>query len=92
MIDLAEQPSVTLQVVRSEAGFNPLLEGPFILFEFAKGKPIVHLEHHRAALFLQNERDVADFGAAAAAIREMALEPDESVEFIADVMHDWRDK
>src|SRR5438309_1792458 len=48
LLRMAELPNITIQLVSSTTpGYNPMMAGPFILFEFATATPIVHLEHYR---------------------------------------------
>ncbi len=57
--------------------------GGYILFEFPKGAPIVHLEHHSSAVFLHESADTAAYRSASDSLRSLAMAPEESVGLIA---------
>lgn len=84
----AELPNVTVQIMPSRVGYHPGLAGPFVLLEFAKAKPIVHVEHHRASAFAFEDADVAAFVDVAERLRGLAMNPDESASFIAELMNE----
>lgn len=85
---LTEAPSnVTVQAVPIDRGWHPGLAGPFILYEFAESPAIVHLEPYRSSSFVYNEHDVEDYRRAAETLRkELAMSPEDSRKFIADVI------
>jgi hypothetical protein len=57
------------------------LSGSYVLLEFAKARTIVHLEHKRS-LFLDEPEDVTPFVAAVDTLRNVALDPTRSIEFL----------
>jgi transcriptional regulator with XRE-family HTH domain len=88
VLRLAELPNVTVQIVSSTtAGFHPMLAGPFELIEFAKARPIVHLEHHRSSTFLWEEHDVAAFIEAAESIHRVAMTAEQSTDLIVEIVN-----
>lgn len=88
LLKMAEYPNVTIRIVPStEAGYNPLLAGPFILLEFATATPIVHLEHYVSSAFLWEEEDVRGFIDAAEKISNVAMTPAQSVEVITEMVN-----
>jgi transcriptional regulator with XRE-family HTH domain len=84
----AQNPNVRVQVLRQDVGWTPASDGPFMLFEFEKAGPIVHLEHHRASGFVHDPGDVAAFVAAATTVRRAALSEDDSAKLIAAVIEE----
>lgn len=82
----AELPTVTLQVIPTDCGWHPGLEGPFVLVEFARAKPVIHLENRRSALFLHEQPDVEAYRTAADKVTEMAMSPEASSELIANIV------
>lgn len=84
----AELPNVTVQVMPSRAGYHPGLAGPFVLLEFPKAKPIVHLEHHRSSAFVFDDDDVTAFAEVAERLRGLAMSPEESSGFIAELLNE----
>lgn len=83
LLKMAERPHVTIQLVPStNAGYTPMLAGPFILMEFDTAPPIVHLEHFRASASLWEETDVRGFMDAVEQITDAAMTPDRTSEAI----------
>lgn len=81
--ELAEWPTVTLQVLPGDVQrWHPAHAGAYVLFEFGKSNPIVHLEHLRSAVFLYEAKDLDAYVEATDTLHELAMEPAESVEFI----------
>jgi transcriptional regulator with XRE-family HTH domain len=86
IVDMAEQPHVTVHVVPSVTGWHPGLEGAFSLLEFTAAPPIVHLETRRSGLFLGEGDDVEAYRTAIDKVREVAMSPGDSLGLIADVI------
>jgi hypothetical protein len=84
---LAEYPNVSVQVVSSTtAGYHPMLEGPFELIEFAKARPIVHLEQYRSFAFLWEEENTSAYiEAAEYLLNEVAMTAEQSAELITEI-------
>lgn len=81
--------NVSVQVVPIGRGWHPGLPGTFILYEFDHAPAIVHLEPFRSSSFVYNEHDVTDYKNAADTLREeVAMSPEESARFIADVIEE----
>ncbi|MEU5989180.1 helix-turn-helix transcriptional regulator [Spirillospora sp. NPDC047418] len=83
LIEAAEEPNVTLQVLPFALGGHPGLDGSFIVMDFAHAKPVVHLEHKISGLFLEEPAQVAFFRHQADRLMEVALSPAESVDLVA---------
>lgn len=87
LLDMAERPNVTIQIVSStRPGWHPLLAGPFELIEFPQSRPIVLLEHYRSSVFLWEEGDTSEFTEAAELIRKTAMTPAASAGVIEDIV------
>jgi hypothetical protein len=87
LLQFADLPSVTLQIVGTGHGWHPGIAGPFELLQFESGRPIVHLEHLRSSLFLYDEeQDLQAYLGAAEKIAELAMSPEDSTGLIADVI------
>jgi len=87
LLQLSDLPSVTLQAVPTGQGWHPGIPGPFELLEFESGRPIVHLEHLRSALFLyENQEDLQAYVDAVTTIRKAAMSPKESNHLIAETV------
>jgi transcriptional regulator with XRE-family HTH domain len=82
---VGELDNVDIRVIPRSAGWTPAHAGPFLLLEFAKATPVVHLEHHRSSAFLRDKGDVDAYEAAVQDVRRVAMSPEESAELIAEV-------
>ncbi|ALG06870.1 hypothetical protein AOZ06_07925 [Kibdelosporangium phytohabitans] len=84
LLDMVDKhPNITIRIVPSTSpGWHPGLAGNFILFEFAKARPIVHVEHYRASAFLWEPDDVADYFDAVREVEERAMTSDRTSEVI----------
>jgi DNA-binding XRE family transcriptional regulator len=83
---LADQDNVRIRVIPTSAGFTPAHAGPFVLLEFDKAEPVVHLEHHRSSAFLRDPGDVRAYLAARDYLEIVAMSPEASAGLIADVI------
>jgi hypothetical protein len=88
LVKMSERPNVDLRVIPFTTGWSPALEGPFIVIESADITPVVHLENRRSGLFLHEPQDVDLYRAATSAILEVALSPQDSIGFIAEVIRE----
>ncbi|WP_190822561.1 helix-turn-helix domain-containing protein [Saccharopolyspora pogona] len=59
--------------------------GSFVLFEFAKAAPIIHLEHYRGPAFLYDQKDVEAYRKALTTLDELAMPSDASTKLMAEV-------
>ncbi|NHD18119.1 MULTISPECIES: helix-turn-helix transcriptional regulator [unclassified Actinopolyspora] len=81
--DMAAWPNVTVQVIPSDIEtWHPAHVGAFILFEFPKSKPIVHIEQYSSAVFLHEPEDGQAYQEAVGRLRQLAMSPAESTEII----------
>jgi hypothetical protein len=88
LLTMSEQPNVTIQLVDStDAGYSPMLAGPFMMLEFEAAPTVVHLEHHSASASLWEEADVASFTAAAKEIADAAMTPDRTSGVIEELLN-----
>lgn len=86
---LSMMDNITVRVLpRDLTHWTPAHDGAFVLFEFLKAPPIVHLEHFRAPAFLFDSKDVAAYKDAVQELNALALSPEESAERIASIMND----
>ncbi|CAM3066486.1 helix-turn-helix transcriptional regulator [Saccharomonospora xinjiangensis] len=85
LLKWARMDNVTIRAVPSDSGYLPILEGAFVLIEFEKAAPVVQLEHYRSATTLTDRRDVRDYQTAADTMRQQAMSPADTEEFIASL-------
>lgn len=86
LLELGEYPNVDLRVVPFEAGWTQLTAGAFILFDSDEAPSIVLVDMQRSALILHEADDVEVHRQAAEAVREKAMTPEVTAEFIAKVL------
>lgn len=63
-------------------------EGAFVLYQFPKAAPLVHLEHYRGPAFLYEQDDVSVYVNELTALSELALTHDRSVELVTALADD----
>ncbi|MEV4602234.1 helix-turn-helix transcriptional regulator [Amycolatopsis sp. NPDC049253] len=78
--------NVTLRAIPESAGWHPALEGPFDVLEFVDRTPVVQIENRRSALFFHESVDVEAYRLATDRVQDIAMSPDETRAFIADVL------
>ncbi|MBB5906398.1 helix-turn-helix domain-containing protein [Actinoalloteichus hymeniacidonis] len=89
LIDEASLPTVDLRIIPHSAGWSPDLEGSFDLLTFPDTRdPIVHIENRRSALFFHELDDVEAYRESLDTVMSVAMSPEASIEFIADVIKD----
>lgn len=86
LIDLASRPNITFQVVVPERGRHEASTGQFVVLEFDKARPIVYAELQDGAMYVQHPGEVNTYRESARSLEEVALPPDESVRFVADLI------
>lgn len=89
VVQAAGRPNVTVQVIQYDRGAHTGLDGPFVVLAFAAAQTVVHLEHKRASLFVDEPDDVAPFVSAVDTLRGVALDPHASAEFITSVAAEY---
>lgn len=86
LIKLAERPNTTFRVIPASVKTWTLAHnGSFVLYEFAKAAPTVHLEHYRGPVFLYEATDVSAYKDALDTLVSTAIGPDESVALMANI-------
>lgn len=85
LLNMANRPLVEMQVVPFEVGANPGLEGPMMIMEFDAQPTLVHVEVRSTSGFLEEPTEVRSAKVAWRGLRSMALSPEDSVRFIAEI-------
>ncbi|TWF93645.1 helix-turn-helix domain-containing protein [Saccharopolyspora dendranthemae] len=86
LVALAEQPNIDIRVIPSSVRTWTLAHnGSFILYEFAKAAPTVHLEHYRGPVFLYDTTDVDAYRQALDTLTTTAMSPEESADLMSDI-------
>ncbi|QWF83219.1 helix-turn-helix domain-containing protein [Amycolatopsis sp. CA-230715] len=86
LLELAELPNVDIRLVPYSAGWTRAATGDFILLESDQASPLVSLDLHGSGLMLHARDDVALYRRVAAEVREKAISPADTAEFIARVI------
>lgn len=86
LINLASRENITFQVVVPERGRHEASTGQFVVLEFDKARPIVYAELQDGAMYVQHPGEVNTYRESARSLGEVALPPDESVRFVADLI------
>ncbi|MFL1379672.1 MULTISPECIES: helix-turn-helix domain-containing protein [unclassified Nocardiopsis] len=83
LLDMAEQPSVTLQMARADRP-NAGSGGPFVILEFPEpvDPTVVYLETDTDGLYLEEAEEVARYRTLMNHLRLAALRPDETIEYL----------
>jgi transcriptional regulator with XRE-family HTH domain len=87
----AVRPHIDILVVPNVSGAHPGVSGPFVLLEFNGAPPIVHLENYTSSLFLDDPQDVKSYRGLIKDLVRVALDQQESVEFIASLAMELAD-
>lgn len=82
LVEVAQWPHVTIQVVPFAAGAHPGMEGPFLILGFPEDPDIVYVDRTHSGLYLELEADVRNYSLMFDHLRAAALEPDDSVALI----------
>ncbi len=85
LLELAERSNVDLRVIPFSSGWNPGLEGPFLLIDSEQG-PVVQLENRRSGLFLHEKEDVLTYRQAVDTVLEAAKNPTDSVQLVTEII------
>lgn len=89
LLDCARRPHIDVLVLPFGRGAHTGLDGSYVLLEFAKARPIVHLEHKRSSIFVDQPDDVSPFRAATDTLVSTALAPVDSVEFLSGMAEEF---
>ncbi|MGP4020026.1 helix-turn-helix domain-containing protein [Saccharopolyspora sp. 5N708] len=85
LMNSAECANIVVRVLPTTLGAHPGMEGPFALLEFANQPTLVYLEHRGNSAFVETAEHVAATTLTLQWLRDMALPPEDSVDFIASI-------
>ncbi|MGJ7907016.1 helix-turn-helix domain-containing protein [Actinopolyspora sp. H202] len=89
---MADADNIEIRILRSGATmWHPAHMGSFILFEFPKATPIVHMEQYHSSVSLHTPGNAHAYQEAVTNLHEVAMSPDASVEFIASRADEMED-
>jgi hypothetical protein len=82
LVDAASQPNVVFQVLPTEAGLHPGVNGAFVVLEYDDGPSLVCLEHMLVSHFLEEDEQIEAYATAWDLLVRLARSPEESVEVV----------
>jgi hypothetical protein len=90
LMEMAQRPNVTLQVVPLHVGGPAAVSGPFTILRFAEpGLPdVVYLEHLASACYLDKERETVGYLALMDSLCIEATSPEVSISFLRRIIED----
>jgi hypothetical protein len=90
LIEAAELPNVTLQVLPFSAGAHPAMVGAFSVLRFADEElpDVVYVEHLTNALYLDKRDDVDQYLHVMEAICIRAEAPNRTVEILNEILRE----
>ncbi len=87
LAEMAVRPNITLQVLPYAKGSHPAMQGGFAVLRFPGTieSGVVYLENMTSDIFIEGEAEVHHYRLAFDRLREMALEPQQSVALITQI-------
>jgi hypothetical protein len=84
-VEVAEQPSVQVQVLPNAAGAHPAVTGEFTILRFPEliAPDVVYLENMTSNVYVEREAEVFRYSLALERLSTLALGHEESVALIA---------
>ncbi len=82
LLEIAERPNITIQVVRPEDGLHSAYTGQFIVLDFENVRSIGYSELHDGAVYIQDPDQVDSYTMAAESLQRVALGPEQSAALI----------
>ena len=87
LIEAADQPNITLQVIPFDAGAHPGMPGSFIYMEFGEPNPdLVYVDTLAGDLFLETDADLALYASMFDHLRAVALSPAQAARLVSTLM------
>lgn len=88
LIDLAERPKLTINVIPASVAEHPGLLGQFLIMEFAADPTVVHVEDRTTGLFLDDPDKVALYKLTSEKLTGLALDEGRSVRLLRSIAGD----
>ena len=86
LVEVGNMPNVTLRAIPFGAGAHPAMDNMFNILEFGDVAPrVVYVEGLMGWLFIEKERDVARYEQILEHLREIALDPKETIDLISKI-------
>jgi transcriptional regulator with XRE-family HTH domain len=92
LIEAANMPNVTLQVIPYSAGAHPAMDNMFNILEFGDVAPsVVYVEGLMGWLYIEREHEVARYQQIFEHLRTVALDPQETIDFMSKIGAQYSD-
>jgi hypothetical protein len=85
LLKMAEEPNVTIQLLRSESGYHDAHHGKFVLLDFEEVRSLAYTETVDNALYVQDPDQVHHYAMVSDQLKDAALGPDQTSAFIESV-------
>jgi hypothetical protein len=86
LVKAGNMPNVTLRAIPNGAGAHPAMDNMFNILEFGDVAPrLVYVEGLMGWLFIERERDVIRYEQVLEHLREIALDPKETIDLISKI-------
>ena len=86
LVQAGNMPNVTLRAIPYGVGAQPAMDNMFNILEFGDVAPrVVYVEGLMGLLFIEKERDVARYEQVLEHLREIALDPKETIDLISKI-------
>jgi transcriptional regulator with XRE-family HTH domain len=91
LIEMSQQPHITVQVLPFEVGAHPGLNGQYAILEFADAadSSVVYLEGVTSDLYLEKAHDVQKYAVMYEHLRAQSLNVEQSRQFISDAAKEY---
>jgi transcriptional regulator with XRE-family HTH domain len=91
LIEVSEQPAITIQVIPFAVGAHRGVDGSFIILEFPTGldDPLAYCDGMTGGVFRSKSDDLRRYWSSLEALRAAAFGPAESTEFITRVIREY---
>jgi transcriptional regulator with XRE-family HTH domain len=88
LADAVKAPNITFQVIPFDAGAHPGMPGSFVLMDFSDpmDTDLIYIDSMAGDLFLESEVDVRRYSSIVDNLRAVALSPDASATFLAELV------
>jgi hypothetical protein len=88
LIELAERPNITLQIVPASVGAYAGLPGAFTILSFANGPDVVYIEGHVGGQVISDSQAVREHEPSFDLIRGAAISADDSLKLLHSILED----
>ncbi|MFE2373665.1 helix-turn-helix domain-containing protein [Streptomyces sp. NPDC059398] len=90
LVQVAQLPLVTLQILPFSAGAHHLMDGSLTLLWQEDGSAVAYTEGNRCAELMEDPADVTRARLSYDRLRDLALPPSDSIDFIRGVLKEYR--